>query len=87
VIEFQLHRAVNGQDYCRIVASNGEVLFTSETYPNKRDSCTRPTWCGRTPRARRSSTTLRSRHERILCRLPTPARRAIANGAILAFVG
>jgi uncharacterized protein YegP (UPF0339 family) len=37
VIEFQLHRAVNGQYYCRIVASNGEVLFTSETYPNKRD--------------------------------------------------
>ena len=37
VIEFQVHRAVNGQFYCRIVASNGEVLFTSETYPNKRD--------------------------------------------------
>jgi len=36
VIEFQLHRAINGQYYCRIVA-NGEVLFTSETYPNKRD--------------------------------------------------
>jgi uncharacterized protein YegP (UPF0339 family) len=31
VIEFQLHRAINGQFYCRIVASNGEVLFTSET--------------------------------------------------------
>jgi uncharacterized protein YegP (UPF0339 family) len=37
VIEFQLHRAINGQYYCRIVASNGEVLFTSETYPNKKD--------------------------------------------------
>jgi uncharacterized protein YegP (UPF0339 family) len=37
VIEFQLHRAINGQYYCRIVASNGEVLFTSETYPNKQD--------------------------------------------------
>ena len=37
VIEFQLHRAINGQFYCRIVASNGEVLFTSETYPNKKD--------------------------------------------------
>ena len=32
MIEFQLHRAINGQFYCRIVASNGEVLFTSETY-------------------------------------------------------
>jgi uncharacterized protein YegP (UPF0339 family) len=37
VIEFQLHRAINGQFYCRIVASNGEVLFISETYPNKQD--------------------------------------------------
>ena len=37
MIEFQVHRAVNGQFYCRIVASNGEVLFTSETYPNKKD--------------------------------------------------
>jgi uncharacterized protein YegP (UPF0339 family) len=37
VIEFQVHRAVNGQYYCRIVASNSEVLFTSDTYPNKRD--------------------------------------------------
>jgi uncharacterized protein YegP (UPF0339 family) len=37
VIEFQLHRAVNGQYYCRIVASNGEVLFTSETYQTKKD--------------------------------------------------
>jgi uncharacterized protein YegP (UPF0339 family) len=34
VIEFQVHRAVNGQFYCRIVASNGEVLFTSETCPS-----------------------------------------------------
>ena len=37
MIEFQLHRAINGQFYCRIVASNGEVLFTSETYQNKQD--------------------------------------------------
>ena len=38
----------------------------------------RPTWFGRTPRTRRSSTTLRNRHERALCRLPTPAQRALA---------
>jgi hypothetical protein len=38
----------------------------------------RPTWCGRTPRMRRSSTTLRNRHQRKLCRLPTPARCAPA---------
>ena len=37
MIEFQLHRAINGQFYCRIVASNGEVLFTSETYQTKKD--------------------------------------------------
>jgi uncharacterized protein YegP (UPF0339 family) len=37
VIEFQVHRAVNGQFYCRIVVSNGEVLFTSETYQTKKD--------------------------------------------------
>jgi uncharacterized protein YegP (UPF0339 family) len=37
VIEFQGHRAVDGQYCCRIVASNGEVLFTSETYQNKKD--------------------------------------------------
>jgi hypothetical protein len=37
-----------------------------------------PTWCGRTPRAHRSSTTLRNRHERDLCRMPTPARSALA---------
>jgi uncharacterized protein YegP (UPF0339 family) len=37
VIEFQVHRAINGQYYCRIVASNGEVLFTSETYQTKKD--------------------------------------------------
>jgi uncharacterized protein YegP (UPF0339 family) len=37
VIEFQLHRAVSGQFYCRIVASNGEALLTSETYLNKQD--------------------------------------------------
>jgi uncharacterized protein YegP (UPF0339 family) len=37
VIEFQIHQAINRQFYCRIVASNGEVLFTSETYHNKQD--------------------------------------------------
>jgi uncharacterized protein YegP (UPF0339 family) len=37
VIEFQIHQAINGQFYCRIVASNGEVLFTSETYQTKKD--------------------------------------------------
>ena len=37
MIEFQIHQAINRQYYCRIVASNGEVLFTSETYPNKQD--------------------------------------------------
>ena len=37
MIEFQVHRAINGQFYCRIVASNGEVLFTSKPYPNKQD--------------------------------------------------
>ena len=37
MIEFQLHRAINGQYYCRIVASNGEVLFISETYHTKQD--------------------------------------------------
>ena len=37
MIEFQIHQAINRQFYCRIVASNGEVLFTSETYHNKQD--------------------------------------------------
>lgn len=37
MIEFQVHRAINGQFYCRIVANNGEVLFISETYQNKKD--------------------------------------------------
>ena len=37
MIEFQVHRAVNGRFYCWIVASNGEVLFTSETYQTKKD--------------------------------------------------
>ena len=37
MIEFQVHRAINGQFYCRIVANNGEVLFISETYHNKQD--------------------------------------------------
>jgi uncharacterized protein YegP (UPF0339 family) len=37
VIEFQIHQAIDRQFYCRIVASNGEVLFISETYHNKQD--------------------------------------------------
>jgi uncharacterized protein YegP (UPF0339 family) len=37
VIEFQIHQAINREFYCRIVASNGEVLFTSETYHTKQD--------------------------------------------------
>ena len=37
MIEFQVHRAIDGQFYCRIVASNGEVLFISETYQTKQD--------------------------------------------------
>jgi uncharacterized protein YegP (UPF0339 family) len=37
VIEFQIHQAINREFYCRIVASNGEVLFISETYHNKQD--------------------------------------------------
>ena len=37
MIEFQIHQAINRQYYCRIVASNGEVLFTSETYHTKQD--------------------------------------------------
>jgi hypothetical protein len=38
----------------------------------------RPTWCGPMPRTPRSSTTLPNRHQRQLCRRPTPARRALA---------
>ena len=38
MIQFQIHRAVNRQYYCRIVASNGQVLFTTETYYNKQDA-------------------------------------------------
>jgi uncharacterized protein YegP (UPF0339 family) len=37
VIEFQIHQAINRQVYCRIVTSNGEVLFASETYQTKQD--------------------------------------------------
>ena len=37
MIEFQVHRAIDGQFYCGIVASNGAVLFISETYHNKQD--------------------------------------------------
>ena len=37
MIEFQIHQAINREFYCRIVASNGEVLFTSETYQTKKD--------------------------------------------------
>jgi hypothetical protein len=35
-----------------------------------------PTWCGPMPRTPRFWTTLRNRHERQLCRMPTPARCA-----------
>lgn len=37
-MEFQLLDSSNGQVYSRIVAGNGQVLFTSETYVNKRDA-------------------------------------------------
>jgi uncharacterized protein YegP (UPF0339 family) len=37
-MRFEIRRSTNRQYYCRIVASNGQVLFTSETYFNKRDA-------------------------------------------------
>jgi uncharacterized protein YegP (UPF0339 family) len=38
MMEFAIHRAVGGQYYWRIVASNGQVLANSETYLTKRDA-------------------------------------------------
>jgi uncharacterized protein YegP (UPF0339 family) len=37
-VQFEIHRASGGQFYWRIVASNGQVLATSETYYNKADA-------------------------------------------------
>lgn len=37
-MQFEIHRASGGQYYWRIVASNGQVLATSETYYNKADA-------------------------------------------------
>jgi len=39
-MKFEIHRASGGQFYWRIVASNGQVLATSETYYNKADAQT-----------------------------------------------
>jgi uncharacterized protein YegP (UPF0339 family) len=37
-MQFEIRRAAGGQYYWRIVASNGQVLATSETYYNKADA-------------------------------------------------
>ena len=37
-MQFEIRRASGGQYYWRIVASNGQVLATSETYYNKQDA-------------------------------------------------
>jgi uncharacterized protein YegP (UPF0339 family) len=37
-MQFEIRRASGGQYYWRIVASNGQVLATSETYYNKADA-------------------------------------------------
>lgn len=37
-MKFEIHDSANGQFYWRIVASNGRVLATSETYHNKSDA-------------------------------------------------
>jgi uncharacterized protein YegP (UPF0339 family) len=37
-MKFEIRRASGGQYYWRIVASNGQVLATSETYYNKTDA-------------------------------------------------
>lgn len=37
-MRFEIHRASGGQFYWRIVASNGQVLATSETYYSKADA-------------------------------------------------
>lgn len=36
-MQFEIHRASGGQYYWRIVASNGKVLATSESYYSKED--------------------------------------------------
>lgn len=37
-MKFEIRDATGGQFYWRIVASNGQVLATSETYYNKADA-------------------------------------------------
>jgi uncharacterized protein YegP (UPF0339 family) len=37
-VRFEINRASGGQFYWRIVAANGQVLATSETYYNKADA-------------------------------------------------
>lgn len=37
-MQFEIRDAVNGQYYWRIVASNGQVLATSETYVAKQSA-------------------------------------------------
>lgn len=37
-MRFEIHRASGGQYYWRIVAANGQILATSETYYNKADA-------------------------------------------------
>jgi uncharacterized protein YegP (UPF0339 family) len=37
-MKFEIRRASGGQYYWRIVANNGQVLATSETYYNKADA-------------------------------------------------
>lgn len=37
-MRFEIHRSVNRQYFWRIVASNGQVFATSETYYNKQDA-------------------------------------------------
>ena len=37
-MRFEIHRASGGQYYLGIVAGNGQVLATSETYYNKADA-------------------------------------------------
>lgn len=37
-VQFEIHKATNGQYFWRIVASNRQVLATSETYYNKSDA-------------------------------------------------
>lgn len=39
-MRIEIHRASGGQFYWRLVASNGQVLATSETYYSKQDART-----------------------------------------------